>query len=286
MNQQPVDEPTEGAGESKIPHSTSGFRLVDDLLSESTNFVRDIGKKTINMIQEVEPLQNLQSSNLPNLSQMLQEAKQQNDEVAEGNSNNVKIETANFEQLLDDYQGCMSLEALEVLSNQSKMKIELLLKSFHDKKGTEELEETLDEVKELCDFDSESDFDSLDVTKMFSEVDLLDTNIHFTETVAMVQQVKEQLEEMKKERPHLICENGKKSLAKICALGLHNLHKFAESLLNKSHRSTASEAESLLEIATIYCQIFNFVASSFTEIITKDTDEGKKATTNMFLEVS
>lgn len=291
MNQAstPTDESGEGATESKIPPSSSGFRL-DGILSESTKMVRDIGKKTIHLIQDSEPISNMTSSNLPNLSQMLKEAKEKNDEVPEGGSSESRFENIKFEQLLDDFQGCMSLEALQILSNQSQMKIELMLKSFHnDKNATADLEETLDEVKELCDFDCEVDFDSVEesnLSKLFEDVDKLDTKIDFTETIEKTKEVKNLVTDLREQKPQVVSENAKKVLAKMCSLCLHNLHKFAESLLNKSRRSTATEAESLLQIASIYCSIFNYVAASFTEIIEKNSDENKKAVTNIFLEVS
>lgn len=272
---------SEESSESKIPSSSSAFGL-DGILSESTKIVRDIGKKTINLLQENDPLSNLNAGNKPNLSQILKEAKEQSDAIPETETESKVVK---FEQLLDDNQGFMSLEALEILSNQSKLKIELLLKSFHDKKATDELEETLDEVKELCDFDIDVDFDEIDVEKLFYDVDTLETKVDFTETVKVVGNIKNQISQMKNENSSLIYENSKNVLAKVCSLGLHNLHKFAESLLNKSHRSTANEAESLLQIATVYCSIFNYVATSFSEIIKKDSDENKKIGTNIFLEV-
>lgn len=276
---------SEETSESKIPTSSSAFGL-DGILSESTKIVRDIGKKTINLLQENDPLANLNASNKPNLSQILKEAAEQNDSVAES-ENEAKLEVLKLEQLLDDYQGFMSLEALEILSNQSKLKIELLLKSLcHDKKATDELEETLDEVKELCDFDNDGDFDEIDESKLFEDVDTLDTKVDFTETRKIVDEMKNEISKLKNESSPIIYENTKKILAKVCSQALHNLHKFAESLLNKSHRSTANEAESLLQIAAIYCSIFNLIATNYTEIIEKNSDENKKIVTNIFLEVS
>lgn len=50
-----------------------------------------------------------------------------------------------------------------------------------------------------------------------------------------------------------------KSLAKTCALSLHNLHKLAELLLSTDHRSTANEADAL----TQYDRRLNFANSIF-----------------------
>lgn len=77
-------------------------------------------------------------------------------------------------------------------------------------------------------------------------------------------------------------------LAKSCALSLNNFQKLAELLLSQDHRLTADEADSLTQLATIHCSLFNHLATLYTEKLTaeKSSDETKKLATNIFLEVN
>lgn len=69
-----------------------------------------------------------------------------------------------FETLFDHYHGLVHLEALEMLSKQSSIKLQSLLDPLTGN-ALSELQETLDEVKELCEL---GDFDTEDTDGMYS----------------------------------------------------------------------------------------------------------------------
>ena len=115
-----------------------------------------IGKKTMEVLQEGDPGLKKKRAffknemDKPVLSQMLREAK----EKAEADERTVEERQAAkkvcFESLFDDYQGLVHLEALEMLSKQSNMKIQHKMINL-DARELTSIQETLDEVKELCD---------------------------------------------------------------------------------------------------------------------------------------
>lgn len=130
-----------------------------------------LGKKTMNIINENDsPLlikNNLMrvDNNKPNLSEILREAKVKSEEIEKNlkkmQRNSYKRQL-HFESLFDTYYGLVHLEALEMLSKQTSMKLQSLVEPLTGK-ALVELEETLMEVKELCDLgDMESIGDDID----------------------------------------------------------------------------------------------------------------------------
>lgn len=210
-----------------------------------------IGKKTINILQETD------RGNKPNLSDILKEAKDRVDEPM--HLDDESFSSVSFEHLLDEYHGLVFLEALEILSNQSKMKIELLIKPLTGKVLIE-IEETLTEVKELCELDTENLDDyyyyiNLDESltaenfesKLNSATEDLNVKMSFSEIVNYSTEAQEWIKGETDLDPNIIYKKSIHVIAKLCALSINNLQKMAELLLNQDHRQTAAEAESLTQ---------------------------------------
>lgn len=259
-----AETPSEGSAVNEDKTSDDSRFNLDNLLSGVTQIsskvvaggldtLEGIGKKTINILQESDPnikskIRNMSSVNSkPNLSDLLKEAKDREEVSPSGNESVLK--TVSFEHLLDEYKGLVFLEALEILSNQSKMKIELLMKPLSGKVLTE-MEETLDEVKELCEFDSENVDETLTAENFTQKLQaaMEDLNVklniqeivnHSTETQKWLDGIESSLQSSD------IYEKSIHVMAKSCALSLNNFQKLAELLLSQDRRSTADEADSL-----------------------------------------
>jgi hypothetical protein len=257
-------EQNEDGEGSEGPGEESAFKL-DSLVSNVTQIssklvtggldtLEGIGKKTITILQESNPdikskLRNI-SGNKPNLSDILKEAKDRTDESPTSHKSE-NYQSVSFELLFEDNKGTVFYEALEILSNQSKMKIDLLMKPL-DGRALQEIEETLDEVKELCELpDSESLDDDLTIEMVESKLEAatadLNIKLNFKELIGFLDKMKTWLDGSGDTGGFEIYSKSIDALANICALSLGNLHKLAELLLSKDHRSTADEADSLTQ---------------------------------------
>lgn len=123
-----------------------------------------IGKKTMEVLQEGDPgLKKkraffMNESEKPNLSQILREAKEKAETEEKTIEERELLRKVHFESLFDDYQGLVHLEALEMLSKQSNMKIQQHLIEL-DTNNLTSVQETLEEINELCDLGDEDDED-------------------------------------------------------------------------------------------------------------------------------
>lgn len=123
-----------------------------------------IGKKTMEVLQEGDPgLKKkraffMSEPEKPNLSQILREAKEKAETEEKTIEERELARKVHFESLFDDYQGLVHLEALEMLSKQSNMKIQQHLIELETNDLTC-VQETLEEIKELCDLGDEDDED-------------------------------------------------------------------------------------------------------------------------------
>lgn len=121
-----------------------------------------IGKKTMEVLQDGDPgLKKkraffINDIDKPILSQILREAKEKAESEEKTLEERELARKIHFESLFDDYQGLVHLEALEMLSKQSNIKIQQYLIEL----STDDLnsvQETLEEIKELCDLDGNED---------------------------------------------------------------------------------------------------------------------------------
>ena len=121
-----------------------------------------IGKKTMEVLQEGDPgLKKKRAffrneSDKPILSKILREAKEKA-EVEEATLEEKEMtRKVHFESLFDDYQGLVHLEALEMLSKRSSIKIQERLATLANDEFLS-LQDTLEEVKELCELGDEDE---------------------------------------------------------------------------------------------------------------------------------
>uniref|UniRef100_A0A0C9R5K3 Fam114a2_1 protein n=1 Tax=Fopius arisanus TaxID=64838 RepID=A0A0C9R5K3_9HYME len=143
-----------------------------------------IGKKTMEVLQEGDPGLKKKRAFFKNevekpiLSQILREAKEKAESSEKTIENNQIIKT--FEILFDDAQGLVHLEALEMLSKQMSIKIEHKLVTL-DSDEMMSVQETLDEVKELCDLgeEDEDDAEENSVETLKSACTDLGVSIHY-----------------------------------------------------------------------------------------------------------
>lgn len=260
-----AEDLSSGDDKSSEKSDDSRFKL-DSLLSGVTQIsskvvaggldtLEGIGKKTINILQETDPniknkIRGMKVNSQPNLSDLLKEAKERGDEPTPA-ANEKSLNSVSFEHLLDEYKGLVFLEALEILSNQSKMKIELLMKPLSGK-VLSEMEETLAEVKELCEFDAENFDESLTAenleSKLLSATEDLNVKLNFSEIVNFSAETQDWLDGVVSSLDlNVVYEKSIQVMSKSCALSLNNLQKLAELLLSQDHRSTADEADSLTQ---------------------------------------
>ena len=142
---------------SKLVESTSS-----KVISGGLDTLETIGKKTMEVLQEGDPgLRNkraflLNDADKPILSQVLREAKEKADIEKKSLEEKELLRKVHLESLFDDYQGLVHLEALEMLSKQCNMKIQQQLVNVDGSELTS-MQETLDEVKELCDLGDEDE---------------------------------------------------------------------------------------------------------------------------------
>lgn len=240
----------------KLDNLLSGVSQIGSkVVSGGLDTLEGIGKKTINILQDTDPniknkIRNLNVSSKPNLSDLLKEAKDRVDEDSP-TANEKTLKKVSFERLLDEYAGLVFLEALEILSNQSKMKMEMLIQPLSGKVLTE-IEETLAEVKELCELDAENFDDSLTVenlqTKLLAATEDVNVKVNFNELVNYANETQKWLDELDSSlQSSSIYEKSIQVIAKSCALSLNNLQKLAELLLSQGRRSTADEADTLTQ---------------------------------------
>ena len=253
MNESKNSEKTE---ESifKLDSLLSGVTQISSkVVTGGLDTLEGIGKKTINILNETDPniknkIRNI--NNKPNLSDLLKEAKERGDDVS-STAKESNLKSVSFEHLLDDYKGLVFLEALEILSNQSKLKMELLMKPLSGRVLTE-IEETIAEVKELCELDSENFDESLTAENMESKLkgatEDLNVKINFSEIVNFTKETEHWFEDLDSSfKPHSIYEKSIQVMANSCALSLNNFQKLAELLLSQDRRSTVDEADSLTQ---------------------------------------
>ncbi|XP_007496624.1 protein NOXP20 [Monodelphis domestica] len=105
------------------------------VLSGGLDALEFIGKKTMNVLAENDPgfkRTKILMERTVSLSQMLREAKEKEKQRL---AQQLTVErTAHYGMLFDEYQGLSHLEALEILSNESEIKVQSFLASFDGEK--------------------------------------------------------------------------------------------------------------------------------------------------------
>lgn len=259
-----------------------------------------IGKKTMEVLQEGDPgLKKkraffMNESEKPNLSQILREAKEKAETEEKTLEERELARKVHFESLFDDYQGLVHLEALEMLSKQSNMKIQQHLIEL-DSNNLTSVQETLEEIKELCDLGDEDDEDkdSKDFKSKLENachdlgVDITYEKLHnvWTETENYLALSSTHIDQE-------IFQNAISTLAQFTAFSVERFHKTAELLLIKERRSTVNEADALVQLTNILSNQISLLTNSFCNTLhqfaetAEKPDNIKANITTIFLEAA
>ncbi|KAB0798936.1 hypothetical protein PPYR_06816 [Photinus pyralis] len=233
-----------------------------------------IGKKTMQVLQEGDPGLKKKRALLkiegekPVLSHILREAKEKAELENRLLEEQHFARKANYESLFDDHQGLVHLEALEMLSKQCSIKLERLIESQSGRELVE-LQETMNQIVELCelvDDDDELEDASEIKEKLDTAVSEMVINISYDKVLTTRKEAEQWLDNL-----HLgVCselelhEQAIDTLAQLTALAVERYHKIGELLLIKEHRSTADEADSLVQVTTILTALIGNMATKFS----------------------
>lgn len=272
------------------------------VMSGGLDTLEAIGKKTMEVLQDGDPgLKKkraffMNEMDKPNLSQVLREAKEKAESVEKTVEEKQKLRKVHFESLFDDYQGLVHLEALEMLSKQSNIKIQQHLIGLNTNE-LNSMEETLEDVKELCDLgeddESEDELHDKDLKHRLQEAcNDLGINISYEKLHDVSEASEAYITPPVTYTPEEIHEHAISVLAQFTAFSVERFHKSAELLLIKEHRSTVNEADALVRLthilskqigvlANTYCSSLNVIAETSDK-----TDDINSNITTIFMEAS
>lgn len=231
------------------------------VISGGLETLENIGKKTMEVLQEGDPGLKKKRAFLkleqekPILSQVLREAKEKAEQENIENKykpNQFVKKKVNYEALFDDNHGLVHLEALEMLSKQCELKLKTLCDNCSGD-ALIEIQETIDQIKELCELPDEDEDEQLSLTEIKERLQLavndINVNISYEKLISCWEEAENWLESLKtnicsdEELHHQAIE----TLAQLTALAVEQYHKAGELLLIKDHHSTADEADSLVQ---------------------------------------
>ncbi|KAM6150633.1 protein FAM114A2 [Erethizon dorsatum] len=284
-----------------------------------------IGKKTMDVIAEGDPgfkrtkgLMNRNST----LSQVLREAKEKEELWT---SNEVTMETdknTHYGLLFDEFQGLSHLEALEMLSQESEIKVKSVLNSLSGEE-LETLKLELEQLKEafslaeFCDEEEEEKKGDEDFTKEITE---LFSQLHVSskaeklararntayewikampaKTLAEKKEGEKQLEgenteEVSKNSVEDIHAFAIRSLAELTACSIELFHKTAALVLHgqKQDVTAIERSQTLSQVTVVLCKELSSLSKEFTTSLTtagvkEKADALNPLITAVFLEAS
>uniref|UniRef100_A0A2M4A7N2 Protein FAM114A2 n=1 Tax=Anopheles triannulatus TaxID=58253 RepID=A0A2M4A7N2_9DIPT len=312
------ERPNQPEDRFRFDQLVSGVTQISSkVITGGLDTLEGIGKKTMTILQENDPgllnkrkLLGLTPNDGVILSQVLREAKAKTEE-RERNLKQIQKhqykKKLHFETLFDDYHGLVHLEALEMLSKQAQLKLESLMAPLTGK-ALEELQETMSEVKELCELpEMESETADADGTHTVDELEqklretIVDLDpsvkVDFGDILKSWSEYTAWLDESSRadvepRSAQDIFEKAMHALAQTTALCVLRMHKLAEILLISEHHSTATEADVLVQLTTAFCWHLSGVAARFCTELTNHNQnhssdsDGSTLITNIFLEGS
>lgn len=281
--------PTEASNKSSsgLNSFVSGVTQISSkVITGGLDTLEGIGKKTMNILQENDPgllnkrkLLGLDGGDRPVLSHMLREAKVKSEEKERNMKQLQKSlykRQLHFETLFDDYCGLVHLEALEMLSKQSTLKLESLMAPLSGK-ALKELQETMTEVRELCELPDEGDeadgthaAEELQ-TRLAAAFEDLETKVDLQELVDVWQKDIRFLETDNPRSAQELYDRALRSLAQTTAIAVNKMHKLAELLLVQEHHSTVNEADSLVQLTGVLCWHLGGIAARFGSTLSDET---------------
>ncbi|XP_060530257.1 protein FAM114A2 [Cylas formicarius] len=310
-----LEDPNNGQNHSPSTPPILGFGNIVGSVSHITKFVEStgtrvisggldtlesIGKKTMEVLQEGDPgLKKKRAflkfdSGKPVLSQVLREAKEKAEQHIHSVEKMQTVKFKNYETLFDDHQGLVHLEALEMLSKLCNMKLENLNDSLHGN-ALKEMQETMEQVKELCELpeDEEEEIALEEVKgKIQSAVKDLNVAVSYDKLVSTCEEIVIWLANLNLTFVNEVelHQQAIESLAQITALAVEQFHKIGELLLVKEHRSTADEADSLVQLTLVMKSVITKQAGLFCDKLNclqiADKEKVNELITNIFYEAS
>uniref|UniRef100_A0A1A9W9D1 Protein FAM114A2 n=1 Tax=Glossina brevipalpis TaxID=37001 RepID=A0A1A9W9D1_9MUSC len=268
---------------------TGVTNLGTKVINTGLDTLEGIGKKTMTLLQENDPSLKDKIKKLaletekPNLSEVLKQAKHENEKIEQTlkDSENKRDEVT-FKILFENNCGLVHLEALEILSKESELKIRTLLQTAkHD--DLTELNETLEEVKELLELEEIGEdenifepYDAEELQKIFKEaIDDIKLGITFEDIVTLWADT---LKWLKSDEPPLtktkhIYARGVTILSETCALQMAKLHKIAELLLIKEQHSTVNEVDAISQLSRHFIVHLHVLANQFVDLFVNSKAE-------------
>ncbi|EDV93553.1 protein FAM114A2 [Drosophila grimshawi] len=244
--------------------------LGSKVLNTGLDTLEGIGKKTMTILQDNDPklmnkrkLLGLDASSGPNLSAILLEAKKDADQM-EQTMQQLQLEKQKaqlrFDVLFENYCGLVHYEALEILSKESRLKLDTLLDAVSGR-ALSELQETIGEVRELLELedlecDSEGDYTPAELNERLSAtiadaelgIKFDDVTSHWSKSLSWLDSEEATAADLEQAYARSI-----NALSEACALEMCKLHKIAELMLVKPHHSTANEVDGIVHL----CKQFN-----------------------------
>ncbi|KRT80996.1 hypothetical protein AMK59_5144 [Oryctes borbonicus] len=285
-------------GMTKLVETTS-----TKVISGGLDTLETIGKKTMEVLQENDPGLKKKRAFLkldddkPILSQVLRDAKEKAERENKELEKKHFKKKANYETLFDDHQGLVHLEALEMLSKQCDIKLQSLLESASGA-ALNDMQETLDQIKELCELPEEDEEENLTTNEikeiLETAVSEINVKITYDRLISTWQEIEDWLAKLNLK----ICNKNElhqqaiESLAQLTAIAVEQFHKAGELLLIKEHRSTADEAVALEQLTTTLTTLIGIAAARFSEKLNMIVAEGSEKEeinsliTNVFFEAA
>ena len=263
MTESSENKPILGFGLNNLVQGVSQItKLVETtsnkVITGGLDTLETIGKKTMEVLQESDPGLKKKRAFLslhddkPILSQILREAKEKAENESKERQQTHITKKPNYELLFDDHQGLVHLEALEMLSKQCDIKLETVLSTCSGETLTD-MQETLEQIKELCELPEEDEDETVNVHGIREKLEDAVSEINIKITYDKLLSTWEETEDWMNKINLSVCserelhQQAVETLAQLTAMAVEQFHKGGELLLVKEHRSTADEADSLVQ---------------------------------------
>ncbi|XP_036900737.1 protein FAM114A2 [Sturnira hondurensis] len=270
------------------------------VISGGLDALEFIGKKTMDVIAEGDPgfkrTKDLMNRN-STLSQVLREAKEKEEQWT---TNEVTMETdkkTHYGLLFDEFQGLSHLEALEMLSRESEVKVKSVLNSLSGEE-LETLKLELDQLKEafsLEEFSEEEEEEkkgdedfTKEITELFSQLHVSskpeklararNTAYEWIRTSLEKEEKEEGEKQLEGEKTEQITKNSIedihafaiRSLAELTACSIELFHKTAALVLHGGERDvTAVErSRTLSQVTVVLCRELAALSKGLTSCLT------------------
>ncbi|KAG6440285.1 hypothetical protein O3G_MSEX001242 [Manduca sexta] len=279
------------------------------VISGGLDTLETIGKKTMEILQDGDPglvkkraMLGLSSEDKPVLSQVLREAREkaeQEEDKTEGVVEEKRVvEVVNYENLFNDFDGPVYLEALKLLSSQTSMRIEEQKRTL-DAANRQAMEETLEMVVEIYELpekeEDEDDEPSPEGPKpdafherLQAATQDLSIKLQFQPVVKQYKEVLDWLSNTEDVTVDVIYKQAVSSLAQATSLSMHLYHKTSELILASKIRSTVDESTALSQLTVVLRKHISDLAAQFAEKLNSISADNKQQVneyiTNIFLE--